>query len=458
MLGQQMERDRITPIDPDVARSYNWLKSFLNTEEWESRKFRIENYLNNVLEVKIARENATELKPVAIYDDQIGWYLYLAEMYLYHPHKYEPIQGARVIPIFKRMGIDFDIIQSIRGINCRVRDLLFPNRKNADSGLFELLTGLLWARNGWEVHFIEEDPTRKTPDFRAILKGEEWYIECKRLAKSSQYSLRERKKWLSMWRHLVDLLVDYRMPIVLDIVFHVELINLPDSFLVDELFGKLKLVTSPCQLIDNEIWTVSVDYVDFDRVRTHLKRNFVKVPSDQLNELIAGRRDPNRGFTSAVLGKYVRIGEGVGNNQYLDDLSFAVGAFWSCDADEAIETKARDIRAHLASAVQQLPDSSKGVIHVGLETLDGWLVEAERYYRIIQTVQRFASEGKDLQWIYCHLFQSYAPPDQDWIFDETVYYFGKNHPGVVEPLKVRSMIVDANDVQSDGVHWMRDVP
>jgi len=445
-------------MDPDVARSYNWLISFLDTREWESRKFRIETYLNNVLDAKVTRENATELKPVAIYDDKIGWYLYLAETYLYYPNKYEPTQGARVVPIFKRIGIDLDIIQSIADVDARVGNLLFPNKINADSGLFELLAALLWARNGWKVSFIKEDPRKKTPDFKASSNGDEWYIECKRLAKSSRYSLREREKWLSMWRHLVGLLIDYRMPIVLDIVFHVELISLPDSFLVDELFGRLKLVTSPCQLIDNEIWTVSVDYVDFDRVKAHLKHNFVKFPSDQLNELIAGRRDPNRGFTSAIVGKCVRIGEGVGNNQYLDELSFAVGAFWSCDAAEAIETKARDIRAHLASAVQQLPDSSKSVIHVGLETLDGWLVEAERYYRIIRTVQQFDSNGKNLQWIYCHLFQPYAPPDQDWVFNETVYYFGKNQPGIVEPLKLRSMIVPENDDSRDGVHWMRNAP
>ena len=453
-----MARDRVVPMDPDVARSYNWLISFLDTREWESRKSRIETYLNNVLDAKVTRENATDLKPVAIYDDKIAWYLYLAETYLYHPNKYEPIQGARVVPIFKRIGIDLDIIQSIIGINTRVRDLLFPNKINADSGLFELLAALLWARNGWKVNFIKEYPTRKTPDFKAILKDEEWYIECKRLAKSPQYSLREREKWLSMWRPLANLLIDYKMPIVLDIVFHVELISLPDSFLVDELFGKLKLVTSPCQLIDNEIWTVSVDYVDFSRVRKHLKQNFVKVPSDQLIELVAGSRDPNRGFTCAIEGEYVRIGNGIGNNQYLDKLSFAAGAFWSCDADEAIETKARDIRAHLASAIQQLPDSSKSVIHVGLETLDGWLVERERYCRIMRTVQQFDSKGKNLQWIYCHLFQPYAPPDQAWVFDETVYYFGKNQSEIIEPLKVRTMIVSENEVESDGVHWMKNAP
>jgi len=453
-----MQLDRKTPSDPDIDRAFNWLKSFIDSKQWEFRKSKIESYLDNVLEAKSSRNDAIEFKSVSFYDDRIGWYLYLTEMYLYSPHNYEPIQGARIIPIFKRLGIDFDILQSIKGVDNRASKMLFSRRNDPDSGIFELMTSLLWARNGWEVHFIEEDPPDKTPDFKAISKNDEWYIECKRLSKSSEYSMREREKWLSMWRLLCDLLIDYRMPFILDIVFHVELTSLPDTFLVEELFAKLKLITSPCQVIDNEIYSVSIDYVDLDKARAHLKNNYVKCPSDQLNELVAGRRDPNRGFTCAVLGKYGRIGERAGNNQYLDELDFAVGAFWSCDADRAIETKARDIRAHLATAVQQLPELSKSVVHVGLETLDGWLVEEERYSRIFQTVQRFDSKGKNLEWIYCHLFQSYAPPDKDWVFDETVYYFGKSRSGINEPLKLRSMIVLDDDESNDGVHWLRDAP
>ena len=211
-------------------------------------------------------------------------------------------------------------------------------------------------------------------------------------------------------------------------------------------------------MIENEIWSVSVDFIDFSKAKSHLEKYCVKYPSDQLNELIAGRRDPNRGFTCSVLGKSVRIGEGSGNNQYLKELAFAVGAFWNCDAERAIESKARDIRAHLASAVQQLPESSNIVIHIGLETLDGCLVEAERYSRIVRTVQRFDSNGKKLEWVYCHLFQSYSPPDRDWVFDETVYYFNKKESRLDEPLTFRSMIVPDDGKSTDGAHWLRDTP
>jgi hypothetical protein len=36
-------------------------------------------------------------------------------------------------------------------------------------------------------------------------------------------------------------------------------------------------------------------------------------------------------------------------------------------------------------AVEQLPPGAQGAVHLGLETLDGWIVEAKRYQRIVVT-------------------------------------------------------------------------
>ena len=106
-------------------------------------------------------------------------------------------------------------------------------------------------------------------------------------------------------------------------------------------------------------------------------------------ELIAGYRDPNRGFTSVVLGKSGRFGESRANNKYFTSMDFAAGAFWYCDAEQSIDKKARDITEHLAKAVKQLPENKKSVIHVGLETLGGVLVENKRYERIFNKVTNF---------------------------------------------------------------------
>ena len=293
--------------DPDIEKALKWFLDLIPSADWSHRKETIEAYLDPLLEPKSRREDAKELKPLSIVDDRMGWYLYLVETSLHSPYKYEPIQGSRVLPIFKRFGSDFEKLVQITGAQERAYRLVTTDRTHPDSGIFELLTALLWARNGWQtVEFLNEMPPAKSPDIRAANNREEWFVECKRLAMSSEYSRSERKKWLEMWHNFRDLLSDQRLPYILDIVFHVELETLPDNFLRDELGGKLHLISPPCKVISNATWDVEVKMVDFATARDHLRKYLVKYPSDQLYELIAGRRDPNRGFTCMVEGQTVR--------------------------------------------------------------------------------------------------------------------------------------------------------
>ena len=62
-----------------------------------------------------------------------------------------------------------------------------------------------------------------------------------------------------LWRPLSRWLVDHRQPVILDVVFHVELETLPDEFVVDELCGKLPLIaTYPSHVVSNDVWDVKV--------------------------------------------------------------------------------------------------------------------------------------------------------------------------------------------------------
>lgn len=447
--------------NPEVQRVLEWFLSFIKPAEWRSRREEIEKHIEYINTPKNCRENARDYKSISFQQDKVGWYLYLAETILTKPTNYEPIQGARIIPIFERLGTDFELLRQIGGIDEKIKNIVSFGKRNIpepDSELFEILVALLWKRNGWEdVSFVPVAPPEKRPDIRAVSGNKEWFIECKRLNGTSEYSKRERQKWLKMWCHLRDYLVDKQIPAVFEIVFHVELNTLPDDFLVSELAGKLPFLSCPCVIISNEQWQVSFDTVNFEKTKAHLEKFHVKMPSSQLAELIAGYRDPNRGFTHVALGKTGRFGEGRVNNKYLITMDFAACAFWHCDAEGSIDKKARDIRKRLGEAVGQLPENKNSVIHVGLETLDGILVEAERYGRIFNTAQNFDNSGKNLRWIYCHLFQSYAPPDQDWVFDETVHYFSHRDTGNEQPLTHHLVMTSIGD-SCDGIHWLRDTP
>jgi hypothetical protein len=211
-------------VDPDIERAFRWFLSFLPSGEWASRKAAIEQDLEAISDSTKPRSVGADFYRLAGPEDQMGWYLYLAETSLYDPRRTEVNQAARVLPVFRRLGMDVDVLQKIGGIDQKVLDILNHSKAQPDSVLFEMLIALLWARNGWrEVAFIPADPREKRPDIRAATGTDEWFVETKRMTTNSGYSQKERDKWLRMWTQLKHALIEARLPLVLDIVFHVEL-------------------------------------------------------------------------------------------------------------------------------------------------------------------------------------------------------------------------------------------
>ena len=105
--------------------------------------------------------------------------------------------------MFARLGAELEILKQVQGAPEKARELVKNRPELADSTLFEFLVALLWKRNGWSsVSFVPESPSAKTPDLVAQSGGSRWAIECKRLAKKSDYSTRERMNRLKLWRPL----------------------------------------------------------------------------------------------------------------------------------------------------------------------------------------------------------------------------------------------------------------
>ena len=89
--------------------------------------------------------------------------------------------------------------------------------------------------------------------------------------------------------------------------------------------------------------------------------------------------------------------------------------------------------------------------------MEGPFVEEVRFGRIRRSVLDFDALGKDLRWVYCHLFESYAPPDQSYAVDETVLRFG-SESGHDEPISVRWAVLPEGAEFSEGVHSRRAPP
>jgi len=391
--------------------------------------------------------------PISIRDpeDTFGWYLLLCESLLDHPGDYDFAQGSRVIPLMKALGRHLDLLCQIRGIEGRVQRLATYERRDPDSGIFEILVALCYLRNGWSsVRFVPESPTSKTYDLEVSEKHRSLAVECKRMAKSSQYSIEEREHFQRMWRPLSDYLVRSGIEVSFDIMFHEELDNLPDDFLLGLVRNRVPLLVFSTLLHSNSQVTITAWPTDLSQMRRMLQTDFIKVASSLLMDLVVGY-ERNKGFVYAGVFKLARE-----NPSYIEDVDFMVSAKWDCDAPEAIDRKARPILDHLAKAVEQLPYSTTGAIHVGIEAMDGDFVEHVRYDRIKRLVAGFNPRGKRLDWIYCHVFVPEVPPRECWAFDETTYPIKIVGVSGDDPLPKKALVLPDSVPLEERPHWYHD--
>jgi len=148
-------------VDKDVRRAFDYFASYLKQDVWKKRRTAIESQIESF-------HSSEPGARLSIADDRSGWYLYLIECFLFDQQKYEPLQGCRILPIFKRLGEDLELLKQIHGIDRKINALLNRDLQNPDTTLFEILIALLWKRNGWPlVEFIDESATEKTADIRA---------------------------------------------------------------------------------------------------------------------------------------------------------------------------------------------------------------------------------------------------------------------------------------------------
>ena len=99
--------------DPEIENALAWFLSFIGKSEWDKRVARLENALEAKLTLQEEDIGLNDATAISFPNDQMSWYLYLVDTALNAPLKYEPTQGARVLPLFKRLGADLSLLTSI---------------------------------------------------------------------------------------------------------------------------------------------------------------------------------------------------------------------------------------------------------------------------------------------------------------------------------------------------------
>ncbi len=406
--------------DQDLRRWVDWAISLIGSENWATRREAMEAFARP--HVARAYPAPSQFNYPIAPEDRAGWYLYQSELYLTKPYDFDMVQCSRILPFVTRLGARLDLLRQIPGATARMQRALAATSSDIDSILFELVVASDYATRGFDdVEFILESPGRKTPDIKALRAGHRLFVETKRKRKTSDYATRERERWWRLSARLRKELMDKRIPVVVDINFHIPLPGCPDDYLDRRIVPLLRLATYGTIIDDKEL-CVSLKPVALDDVKSKLRRSLIRIDSSALYQQLYGGYDPWRGITGMFLIKTDPL-----KPRYVSEINFAAGCVWSCDAPESTHAKAQHFRRQLADAVDQLPPGEPAVVHLAFEAYDGEAVEATRYERLKEEmIVGFDPGDRDLEVIYCNLFQFEVPPNENWAVQETCSYWLRN--------------------------------
>ena len=429
--------------DPDLRRGLDWLKSFMAEAEWKARRRAVAERLYDTALQRIT--DPSDKGRFFPESDVIGWYLFLGEAFLDHAGNYDPMFGARVVPILHAIGSNLTLLQGVTGLGTRVRRLIGADKRQPNGGLFELLVAAAYRRAGAEVAFRGEQPGRtRTHDMDVRLDGRTWAVECKRM-ETSEYGERERLRMRELWGPSAAWLSRAERNVFCDVHLAIEVGHVPPHYLTSKV--KQWLSSSlPSLLWKDEVGYGAVGDLDLEPLRSVLATDIVLATGSRMLELLSGRYDR---FPSCIQVMRMKFAQ---NPRYVEDCDLAILLRWECIAPASIDRKARDVFAKVAEANDQLPEGTPGIVHIGFEAVDGDIVEQARYEKILTSAQRFDPGSKRLEYIYCHYFVPESPSDQVFAFDETTQWCSIR-PTSPRPLEKGFLLMPKAAIDRDGTHW-----
>jgi hypothetical protein len=432
------------PDDPDLRRAVDWFTSFMSDADWRHRRFAsLERFINGA--TGNLAQDPTGAGRFFSADDQFAWYLFLGQAWLDHPTVYDFTFGSRVLPLLRAIGRSLELLKGVEGVGQRVQRMVGPERRQPNGALFELLVAAAYRREGADVRFLPEHPgVKKTHDMDVRVRGREWAVECKRM-EIGEYTERERARARELWLPTAHELQQRGLNVLAKVQFTSELHEVSSEYLarhaVRWMAGGL---LHPHQWQDRH-GSGTIGLLDMTPLKTLLKTDDVAIHGSRMRELLTGRYKRNAKVIQVL---HARMAD---NPLYVEVCDQAIVLDWESQSPGAIDGKARDVLKRLADGALQLPDDRPGVVHIGLEAVDGDEVEKVRYEKVINTVSNFDARGKPLQHMYVSWFTPESPPNSGEAFDETCHWAGM--PGHLRPLQDDILVLPPGATTRRGVHW-----
>ncbi len=185
-------------------------------------------------------------------------------------------------------------------------------------------------------------PPEKRPDFLVTRGNEKYDVECKRLAKATEYSELERQAWLARWRHLSDYMQKNSPPTFVDVLFKVPVEKM-DEYYVGALFAAVTRANPGDSeyLIETDELILKGNKIDMGRVQSHFDKFHVRHPSPQFISLLADGYESSGSYTIAFapseVGAFSPDDDEHTLNIFIGGLHTAYCGRWECIADELMD-------------------------------------------------------------------------------------------------------------------------
>jgi hypothetical protein len=407
--------------DDELMLAVAWLKSFVPHREMESRLDRAKEFL------LAARERMREGISAPLFDtlDIAAWYILQAETFATNRVFWAPEGVMRAVPYLTRIGKELPSLLTVKNVEERAARIMLTERRQPDSGIYELLVALAYRRGGWNrVEFVPETPGHgRTPDLHVFRPRSRWAIECKRLRPSS-YAAREKIRGTKLAEPIHAIALETNESVVVEVKYKVELDKVPEDYLV----APVRLAIEQRSLIawNDEIASGRVRPVNWPLARKVLAVDDVYFGGSRMIELLVGYYVHEADHSMAA--KWRRS---AARPAYAEAVYQASVVSWRSQSHQAVFQKARHFRRVLANAEAQLPSDRPGVIHIGIESYAGADVDFMRHFSNIFEARSFELRKSRLRWVYANYFvpEMTTREDETWAITETMvpYKVGSHH-------------------------------
>ncbi|WP_095112947.1 hypothetical protein [Pseudomonas sp. Irchel 3H7] len=446
----------------DYARTkafYKLLVDRLGADAWATRRAAFVERIR-AKESKIDLSRPIELQLFVPAEEDIDWYILVAELAYDAQESDCSYSSDRIYPYAKAIGAFSNQLRNIPNIE-GVLDKMLANKAKPETQIFELLTASFYLRNGYEVSFVPENSlvwpdgkTKKSPDLLVKSDDEEFYVECKRAGKQTQYSHIEEEAWASVWNQLGQHMLEVAPWSIVDLTFHDQV---SDAAVEDVIKVVNRAIKVGGGKIREGAISAQIRGIDRAHLERHYRSNSVRANSPQHELLVFGEIDSNEKRSIATIaGSIVRPGDSNSIlNIFIEGVTNCVAAQWRCEHAISLERRSRHFKGLVNDGISQIPPDKLGVVHIWYETVEGISVEEIRRVKNVDSLSTFDASGTRVMGILVHGV-NYYPMENRYECAETVQYFARV-PDLMKLYPYSLMLSTEDTLEIEGAtHWEQD--